>query len=238
MTKTLICYGDSITQGTIGAAYVDLLAAALPDTRVINAGIDGDTTYNLLLRLERDVLAHAPDVVLIMVGLNDFGTAYGERLSRAYYRVVKKVPLPIDVPTYEAFYAGLIERIQQAGIPLLLCTPTTLGEVPDTPGQHMLDGYVRVVQRLAARYGVTLVDVRAAFVDALRRDPRHGPIYHLWRVPLDAWRIRRGSSYDAIAARRGYQLLVDGVHLNRTGAALVAETVLPTLQTVLATETR
>jgi lysophospholipase L1-like esterase len=231
-----MCFGDSITQGTIGAAYVDLLAAALPGVRVVNAGVDGDTTYNLLDRLETAVIAAKPDLVLVMVGLNDFGTAYGERLSRAYYRVLKRVPLAIDVPTFEAFYDGILTQLQRAGIPAVLCTPTTLGELPDTPGQHMLDAYARVVATLAGRYGLPWIDVRAAFVDALRRDPRRGPVYHLWMVPLDAWRISRGSSYEQISTRRGYQLLVDGVHLNASGARLVAETVLPTVRTLLKVE--
>jgi lysophospholipase L1-like esterase len=55
-------------------------------------------------------------------------------------------------------------------------------------------------------------------------------------VPLDAWRISRGSSYEQISTRRGYQLLVDGVHLNASGARLVAETVLPTVRTLLKVE--
>jgi lysophospholipase L1-like esterase len=40
--KTLICFGDSLTEGVIGASYVDILRAQLPAAiRVINAGING-----------------------------------------------------------------------------------------------------------------------------------------------------------------------------------------------------
>jgi lysophospholipase L1-like esterase len=234
--KTLVCFGDSITQGTIGDAYVRHIAAELPHVHVINAGIDGDTTFNLLQRLDTDVLRHHPDVVMIMVGLNDFGTAYGERLSRAYYRRVKNVPIAIDIPAFETLYDGVIRRLVQAGVVTVLCTPTTLGELPDTAGQYILDGYVRVIKTLSERYGLTLVDVRAAFVEAMRADPRHGPEYHLWLVPYDAWRVRRGLTYDQIAQQRGFRLLVDGVHLNGNGATLVAQTVVPVLQQLLPME--
>lgn len=229
----LVCFGDSITQGSIGSAYVDKLAHALPMVEVLNRGIDGDTTYNLLMRLERDVLALNPDVVTIMIGLNDFGTAYGERLSRAYYRFLKKNPVAIDIPAFEAFYAAIIRRLIDAGIAVVLLTPTTLGEVPDTPGQALLDGYVAVVHRLAHQYALPLIDVRAHFVAALRARPYAGPIYHLWRVPLDNLAIRYGATYETIARTRGYQLLVDGVHLSDAGATLVAQTALPTLIQVL-----
>lgn len=231
--QRLICFGDSITQGTIGAAYVDALATELPGVEVINAGIDGDTTLNLARRIDTDVIGRRPSLVSIMVGLNDFGTAYGERLSRAYYRTLKKVPIAIDIPTYEALYAGLIMRLQQAHIPVVLMTPTTLGEMPDTPGQMILDGYVQVVHKLSMQLHVPLIDVRTAFVHAMRRNPRTGPEYHLWMVPLDRWRIARGSSYHQISQQRGFDLLVDGVHLSAQGADLVAQTALPTLRQLL-----
>ena len=234
--KKLVCFGDSITQGTIGDAYVRLIAAQMQHLEVINSGIDGDTTYNLFQRLDTAVLQHNPDAVLIMVGLNDFGTAYGELLSRVYYRRLKKVPIAIDIPAFETLYDGIIQRVVRAGILVILCTPTTLGEVPDTAGQFILDGYVRVIHQLAVRHSLPLIDVRQAFVEAMRNDPRHGPAYHLWMVPYDSWRIRRGMTYDQISAQRGFNLLVDGVHLNSTGATLVAQTVIPPLMQLLPRE--
>jgi len=230
----LICFGDSITQGRIGSSYVDILRTALPSVEVINRGIDGDTTYNLLLRLDDDVIAQRPDLVSIMIGLNDFGSAYGEIVSRLYYRTIKKIPVAIDIPAFEAFYAGIIKRLQQAGIPVVLFTQTTIDEVPDTPAQALLDGYVHVVYRLAVQFHLPVVDVRAAFVTAMRSDPRNGPKYHLLRVAQDEWNIQRGAAtYAQITQDRGFHLVVDGVHLSAAGARLVAQTVLPTLKQLL-----
>jgi lysophospholipase L1-like esterase len=230
----LICFGDSITQGRIGSSYVDMLRIALPGVDVVNRGIDGDTTYNLLTRIDRDVIAHQPDLVSVMIGLNDFGTAYGEPISRFYYRTAKKVPVAIDIPAFEAFYAGIIQRLQHAGIPVVLFTQTTIDEIPDTPAQALLDGYVHVVYRLAAKYHLPVIDVRAAFVAAMRNDPRNGPKYHLLQVARDEWNIQRGATtYAQITDERGFNLVVDGVHLSEAGARLVAQTVLPTLKQLL-----
>jgi lysophospholipase L1-like esterase len=67
--KTLVCFGDSLTEGAIGASYVDILRQRLPAAvRVINAGINGDTAINLLRRLDRDVVPYRPDLVMILVG--------------------------------------------------------------------------------------------------------------------------------------------------------------------------
>jgi lysophospholipase L1-like esterase len=44
---------------------------------------------------------------------------------------------------------------------------------------------------------------------------------------LDQASVSLGQNYDHIAARRGYRLLCDGVHLSADGARLVADTMLP-----------
>ena len=71
--NTVICFGDSLTYGT-GAAqgkdYPSQLSKMI-DKPVINAGVSGDTTASALKRLQRDVLARSPDVVLITLGGND-----------------------------------------------------------------------------------------------------------------------------------------------------------------------
>ncbi len=232
--STVVCFGDSITQGHIGYAYVDRLRSALPDVRIINAGIDGDTTLNLWKRIDQDVLTHRPDVVTIMVGLNDFGTRYGERLSRAYYRHVKKVPIQIDIATYAAMYRAIVARLRAAGCQVLVMTPTTLGEMPLTAGQAILDGYTDTVRQIAYQQELPLADVRQAFLRELHENPHVGQEYHLWMVPYDQFRIRWfGHSYDAIAQSRGQRLLVDGVHLSALGAQIVADTVLPVLQPLI-----
>jgi len=70
----LVCFGDSLTScGGPGGHYSDWLVKFMPYVQVIDAGIGGDTLEGgRLLRYERDVLAHNPDVVLIALGANDF----------------------------------------------------------------------------------------------------------------------------------------------------------------------
>jgi len=71
---TLVCFGDSLTQG-VGAGpgedFPSLLAATLP-IPVVNAGVAGETTADGLRRLERDVLSQDPRLVLVFFGGNDF----------------------------------------------------------------------------------------------------------------------------------------------------------------------
>lgn len=70
----IVCFGDSITAGHgVGREQVfPALIAQRLEIPVLNAGVDGDTMADALARLERDVLAHNPRVVLVEFGGNDF----------------------------------------------------------------------------------------------------------------------------------------------------------------------
>jgi lysophospholipase L1-like esterase len=233
--KTLVCFGDSITQGSLGAAYVELLRSQLSGVNVINAGINGDTVLHLLQRYERDVLPHQPDVVLIFVGLNDLGTVYSKRSLRAYYRFIKRVPFAITPRLFARYYTQLIAALQaKTTAELVLCTLTTLGEQPADPIHEQIDAYSDVIRALAMRENLPLIDLRSAFKAAIEAEPRDGPPYHIWLPPLDTFAIRFvGQSYTKLQQRRGFRLLYDGAHLSDEGAALVVETMLPQLQHLL-----
>lgn len=74
--SVLVCIGDSLTScGGPGGHYCDALAERMPDVRVIDAGIGGDTLDGGRKRFEKDVLAHRPNAVLIALGANDFWRA-------------------------------------------------------------------------------------------------------------------------------------------------------------------
>ncbi|MDB5379113.1 MAG: lipolytic enzyme family [Rubritepida sp.] len=78
---TIVALGSSSTEGAGAsrpeAAYPAqleaLLRRALPghEINVINAGRSGETTTEMLARLDRDVLAHRPDLVIWQAGANE-----------------------------------------------------------------------------------------------------------------------------------------------------------------------
>ena len=71
--QKIIAFGDSLTYGTgasSGKDYPSQLSKMI-SRPVINAGVPGDTAAEALKRLEKDVLAYSPDIVLITLGGND-----------------------------------------------------------------------------------------------------------------------------------------------------------------------
>jgi lysophospholipase L1-like esterase len=70
---TIVCFGDSLTEGVgaeAGESYPDQLERRI-GRPVVNAGVSGDTTGSALARLDSDVLARDPRIVLITLGGND-----------------------------------------------------------------------------------------------------------------------------------------------------------------------
>ena len=168
---TILFLGDSITEAGAGPhGYVTLagkaLAETVPGTKVIGAGISGNRVPDLLARVDRDVIARKPDVVVIYIGINDVwhsqngrGTPKGE---------------------FEKGLETLVEKIRHAGAKVILCTPTVIGEKKAGTNKldEMLDEYADVTRAVAAKAKTSLVDLRAACVEHLaehnRDDAEHG----------------------------------------------------------------
>ena len=64
--QVIAFFGDSITQSGRWTEW-------FPDVEALNLGVGGDTTDDALARLD-DVVAAAPDGIVLLIGTNDLGT--------------------------------------------------------------------------------------------------------------------------------------------------------------------
>lgn len=74
----IVFVGDSITEdGNAEAGFQSLLKEWLKvkhgglGVQIVNAGVSGDQVTDLQKRLDRDVLAQKPTIVVICIGVND-----------------------------------------------------------------------------------------------------------------------------------------------------------------------
>lgn len=161
--ETVVFLGDSITQAGAGeTGYVTLFRNAIEKSRpesgirVIGAGISGNRVPNLEARLDRDVLAQKPSVVVIYIGINDVWHTKNGRGTPA--------------AEYEKGLGNLIKRCQDAGARVVLCTPSVIGEKTDGSNEldGLLDEFCGISRRVAADSGAVLLDLRAAFLNYLK----------------------------------------------------------------------
>ena len=118
----ILFQGDSITDGNrgrsadpnhiLGHGYVFIIAAkhgaAFPDLKLefLNRGVSGNTVLELEKRWQKDTLDLKPDVLSILIGVNDEGRG-----------------IPLD--QYEQVYEKLISQAKSANpkLKLVLCAP-------------------------------------------------------------------------------------------------------------------
>ena len=156
---TVVFFGDSITrQGEEADGYLTLFRQALttkrPDAgiKVIGAGIGGHKVPDLEERLDRDVLAHHPNVVVIYIGINDVWHSIRDQGT--------------EVGRYESGLRSLVKRIRATNARVILATPSVIGEKKDGENEldAMLTDYSNVSRRVAEEEGVDLLDLRQAFL--------------------------------------------------------------------------
>ncbi len=116
-TKRIVCFGDSLTEG-VGASkgedYPSYLSKIL-NIPVINSGVSGDTTSSAISRLSRDILSYNPDLVIILLGGNDFIQRVPEDTTKDNIEkmivTLKKKEIKVILVSPIAFYDKLYEKI-------------------------------------------------------------------------------------------------------------------------------
>ncbi len=174
----ILFQGDSITDGgrgrnedpnhILGQNYAYLLAATCgghhPDQgwTFLNRGISGDKVTDLAARWQSDALALKPDVLSILVGVNDAGSVVNSGGSGG-----------VTAQQYEQVYDQILQQAVAANpnVKLVLCEPfiAQTGHVLDHPEQWNLEVKLRqaAVERLAAKYHSPVVHFQAMFDAAI-----------------------------------------------------------------------
>jgi acyl-CoA thioesterase I len=162
----VLAYGDSLTYGT-GAAESDSYPAQLEKLigrRVVRAGVPGEVTAQALARLPGALDEHAPRLLLLCIGGNDFLRRLGNAQAEANVREMVKLArsrgidvLLIGTPepgfsiTPPAFYAGIAEQFAlpyEASVIGEVLRDASLKADPIHPNAR---GYGIVAERIAER---------------------------------------------------------------------------------------
>ncbi len=178
---TILFQGDSITDAgrdrrrednandtrALGSGYAFLAAASLladfPEAKltIYNRGISGNKVFQLADRWEKDCLALKPNLVSVLIGVNDIWHNLDGR-----YDGTSEI--------YERDYRALLERTKRAlpGVKLVVCEPFVLrcGAVNDRWFPEF-DGYRAAARRVARSFDAVFVPFQEMFDQAIRTAP-------------------------------------------------------------------
>jgi lysophospholipase L1-like esterase len=118
------------------------------------AGIGGNKVYDLYLRMDADVMAKNPDIVVIYIGVND-----------VWHKTLLGTGTNAD--KFEKFYQAIIDRLAAQHIKTILCTPAVIGERTDcsNPQDGDLNQYSNIIRSLAIKNKLPVADFRKAFLE-------------------------------------------------------------------------
>ena len=192
--QTIAFVGDSITRDGLHfvGGYGHLVRRGLEANGIfikqIKAGNGGECSTHMLARIDR-IIAQKPDWISLSCGVNDVGINPMQKTSN--------VPIEkfIEVTT------EMVDRIQAAGIPLILLTPTIIGEDPDNLQNKRMEPYVAHILSIAKQRNIPVADMNLAMKKAVQE---------------------AGTERTSRLPGEPGQFLRDGVHMNQMGNIVMA----------------
>ena len=223
----VVCLGASIVRGRASVDFVQMLRERLPERTFVNAGVNGNTVWEVLQRVD-DVLACEPSEVMILVGTNDILATLapdgGEKVREG-----KQLPAVPSVHDYLTNLDAIVARLQVAGCRVAVASLPPLGQDLESPANVRLREFNEAIGEVALRRGATYLPVYEALAhELITAGAAHGPEWTgSWRPGMESLgrHFLLGQSYDEIAERRGRLLSPDDVHLDTHGATIIADAV-------------
>jgi lysophospholipase L1-like esterase len=180
--ETILFQGDSITdagrkredegspnnQSMLGGGYplftaVDILATfPEKDLKIFNRGISGNKVYQLAERWDKDCLGLKPDILSILIGVNDLWHAKSGKYAGT-------------LETYETDYKALLARTRKElpNVKIVICEPFIIhgGKALDDTWEPEFAGYRNAARSLAYDLGLSFVPFQSVFNEALKKAP-------------------------------------------------------------------
>lgn len=167
----ILFFGDSITDAnrereidfslkSYGFGYVraiagELLFAEPTKHEIINRGISGNRIVDLYARIKKDLWNVKPDVLSILIGVNDIWHEIAHQNG-------------VDIVRFEKVYRNIIEETKERvpNVKIILCEPfVLLGEETKDSYERFLEvkEYAKVVKKLAEEYGLVFLPLQEKF---------------------------------------------------------------------------
>jgi len=162
--QRILFIGDSITDADrfepayrpFGYGYVHFVAyrllAKYPEYKisVINTGISGNTIRDLNYRWEKDCLSHKPDILSILIGINDVFRQYTGAIDTA-----------VLLDEYQLTYERLLSLVKEKyNCQLILMEPFMFCDEKTNPAYKSLLQYISAVRALAEEFDAVLVPLQ------------------------------------------------------------------------------
>ena len=185
----IVFFGDSITDMgrrreydglsdsafSFGVGYPAFVAGELMQTpkryEVVNRGIANDESVNLYARLKGDVWNHQPDVLSILIGVNDL-----------WHTIDPARRSGVELSRYAKVYRNIVAETKERfpNIKIILCEPfVTYGVGTKTYFEEFkgIKAYAEEVKKIANEYGAEFLPLQKVLDEATEREGEGAFLY-------------------------------------------------------------
>jgi lysophospholipase L1-like esterase len=179
--NVILFQGDSITDAgrnkedmsfnnarNLGSGYAMLAAANLLEEfarlnpKIYNKGISGNKVYQLAERWDKDCIELKPDILSILIGVNDFW----HKLNGTYNGTVE---------IYRNDFTALLERTKKAlpNVKLVICEPFAIPGVKAVDQKWFPDfyGYQKAAREISDKFGAAFIPFQKVYDEAIKKAP-------------------------------------------------------------------
>jgi len=204
----IVCIGDSITLARYPVkGYVtllrDYLHAIYPKEKieVINAGVNGNRSFDLVNRFKKDALDENPDLIVINVGVNDVIKDFSNtQLKADGVRHIEMAP-------YLANFKNMFSLASLKHIRVIILSPTTImygySEQANQANQ-VIEQYSAGLENLAQNMNIKFVN-----------------LFNIFAAMNNSYYKNTGVHEDILTN--------DGVHPNQLGQLIIAQSLMTAL---------
>ena len=146
----------------LGHGYVSqmskMISNAFPDRSFsfYNTGVPGNRAEQVVDRLETDMVALAPEVTVLLIGVNDaWCRFYSERI--------------LTDGEFEMSVRTILDTARSLGSSVVMLEPYLFPDEKHSVAFEELDGKIRVLRRLAREYADAYVALHGAFSEEIVR---------------------------------------------------------------------
>ena len=175
--QTILFFGDSITEckktkeegayfdNPLGQGFVQLIFGELftkypsLNLRILNKGVSGHRSLDLVNRFESDVINEKPDWLIIMVGVNDIWRQYDCPQMPRFFQTDQMYKENVETLCKEAI---------NHDIKVILLSPFMIESRTDEIMRAHIHRYILINKEIAHKYNLHYIDMQSPFDDLLR----------------------------------------------------------------------
>ena len=221
--EKVVLIGDSLTHGNVQPSWVNSMRKKMgEDFEFINAGINGETTNDVLNRIN-EILACDPNIATLLIGNNNLMGSF-ERNERNYKKS-KQVEWSIN--GFENEYRMIVKKLIENNITLAVSSLMSYGEEIGSDEFERTREYSKIIKKIADEFSLYYIPL---FEEIEKYLIEKGGNTNLPKIENDSLimlqnfmikKILLKQSWDKISTDSRFKVTLDHIHFNNYSANLM-----------------